>query len=157
MKSNGYFVKKALPEHHVIFKPATKDGMDGRPKHGLFIVVPIFLKENVKEIPVESKRLQGVIVTVESFRILLINSYFPTMNMSDHCPIFYKFRLPVSIKERPTTKLNAKRYVPSWRNARNMEKESFSEELAKRLDHLKILPQSVYSQSVHCNKLWQMF
>ena len=222
LKSNGYFAKKALPEHHVIFKPATKDGMDGRPKNGLFIAVPIFLKENVKEIPVESKRLQGVIVTVESFRILLINSYFPTdprsdfdeidllmllteiqkiidendfdymvlvgdinadfrrktkfvdiiqeflmktkvhkswdsypaefthvmekdgvthtstidhffwnslfsdliedsgvlhlpENMSDHCPIFCKFRLPVSIKERPTTKLNAKRYVPSWR------------------------------------------
>ena len=78
LRSNGYFAKKALPEHHVIFKPATKDGMGGRPKNWLFIAVPIFLKENVKEIPVEWKRLQGVIVTVESFRILLINSYFPT-------------------------------------------------------------------------------
>ena len=79
LKSNGYFAKKALPEHNVIFKPATKDA----PKNGLFIAVPIFLKENVKEIPVESKRLQGVIGTVESFRILLINSYFPTDPRSD--------------------------------------------------------------------------
>ena len=69
--------------------------------------------------------------------------------MSDHCPIFCKFRLPVSIKESPTTKLNAKRYVPSWRNARDMEK--VSPKNWQRLDHLKILPQSVYCQNVHCN------
>ena len=42
LKSNGYFAKKALPEHHIIFKPATKDVMDGRRKNGLFIAVPIF-------------------------------------------------------------------------------------------------------------------
>ena len=40
LKNNGYIAKKALPDHHVVFNPATKDDLEGRPKGGMFIAVP---------------------------------------------------------------------------------------------------------------------
>ena len=258
LRSNGYIAQKALPEHRIIFKPATKDGLDGRPKYGMFIAVPSCLNENVKEIPVESNRIQSIIVTIESYRMLLINLYFPTdpktdfdesellvllaeiqdilnendfdyvvfggdinadfrrktkfvriideflmktevcrswdeyaadfthfmekdkitytstidhlfwnktfkdlvqdagvlhlpENISDHCPIFCKFKLPISVKERPNVKNNNTRFIPSWKNARDEEKNNFSDELTKKVKALDIPLSSVFCKNVHCN------
>ena len=78
MEKNGYFVEQAFPEHRIIFKPAIKDGLDGRPKGGMFIAIPNGLKDAVTEVKVDSNRLQCAVVRVASCRVLLINSYFPT-------------------------------------------------------------------------------
>ena len=32
LKANGYIIKQALPDHHILFKPAEKDYLEGRPK-----------------------------------------------------------------------------------------------------------------------------
>ena len=67
-----------MPDHHLIVKPAKKEGLDGRPKNGMFIAIPAFLKEATKEIIVSSDRLQCAVVKVGPCRLLLINAYFPT-------------------------------------------------------------------------------
>ena len=48
LKNNGYLAKNTLPQHHLIMKPAIKDGFEGRPKNGMFIAVPSIMKENVR-------------------------------------------------------------------------------------------------------------
>ena len=39
LKVNGYIIKQALPDHHILFKPAEKDYLEGRPKNGMFIAI----------------------------------------------------------------------------------------------------------------------
>ena len=98
MKSNGYIIKKALPEHRIIFKPATKDGLEGRPKGGMFVAVPLPFKDRVKKIPVTSARLQCMSVTVESCKLLLMNCYFPNDPRAD----FDETELVILLKEIET-------------------------------------------------------
>ena len=50
LQANEYIVKNTLPMHHVIFNPATKDSLDGRPRNGMFIAIPETIKELVKDV-----------------------------------------------------------------------------------------------------------
>ena len=50
LKNNEYIAKQILPDHHVIVKPATKEGFDGRPKNGMFIAIPIFYKDKFNDL-----------------------------------------------------------------------------------------------------------
>ena len=256
LKNNGYIARKTLPDHHVVFNPATKEDLEGRPKSGMFIAVPKFLKEKIKEVPVKSKRIQSITITIDERKLLLINSYFPTdprtdfdenelllllaeiediietndfdyfilggdinadfrrntkfvtiinefinksgvnkswdkyhvdfthfmekdevtytsiidhffwsttlvenvidagalhlpENLSDHCPIFCKFELPVKIKDG-TEESTIKRSRPSWRNAKDEDKECFTKELERKLHGLTIPSKAIYCQDVHC-------
>ena len=45
LKGNEYVAKQTLPDHHLFCKPAVKEGFDGRPKNGMFVAVPMILKE----------------------------------------------------------------------------------------------------------------
>ena len=45
LKNNGYMARNALPQHHLIIKPAIKNGLEGRPKNGMFIAVPSILPQ----------------------------------------------------------------------------------------------------------------
>ena len=48
LRGNGYQIKKCLPGAHVVIKEAVKTTHDdGRPKNGIFIAVPVELKESV--------------------------------------------------------------------------------------------------------------
>ena len=47
LKANEYMIRQCLPDHQILFKPATKEGLHGRPKNGMFIAVPSCLKEKV--------------------------------------------------------------------------------------------------------------
>ena len=78
LKNNEYVAKQVLPEHHLVFKPATKEGFDGRPKNGMFIAIPQCFKDNVVDVSPKSSRVQSVIITNDSVKTLLINTYFPT-------------------------------------------------------------------------------
>ena len=79
LKANCYKIKKAFPGHFVIVKPAVKTSHDkGRPKGGLFVAVPDIIKNEVRDVSPTFWRIQAIIITIKSSRILLINSYFPT-------------------------------------------------------------------------------
>ena len=78
LKKNGYIAEQALPEHRIIFKPAVKDSLEGRPKGGMFIAVPVCFKDCITEVTVDSNRIQCVVASVAQCKLLLINSYFPT-------------------------------------------------------------------------------
>jgi hypothetical protein len=77
LKSNAYLIRQALPDHHIFFNPATKEGLDGRPKNGMFVAVPNLIKELVKDVSPHSKRMQSVMFSFDTCKILLINTYFP--------------------------------------------------------------------------------
>ena len=47
LKANGYIIKQALPDFHILFKPALKECLEGRPRNGMFISIPNTIKENV--------------------------------------------------------------------------------------------------------------
>ena len=50
LKANGFIIEKCLPDHHIFFKPATKNDLNGRPKNGMFVGVPICLKGSVQDV-----------------------------------------------------------------------------------------------------------
>ena len=50
--NNRYKVKQALSNYHVIFKQAVMDSTHGRPKNGMFIAIPLELKEQVIDVSV---------------------------------------------------------------------------------------------------------
>ena len=62
LKNNEYVAKQVLPEYHLVFKPATKKGFDGRPKNGMFIAVPLCLKDNVEDMSPKSNQIQSIII-----------------------------------------------------------------------------------------------
>ena len=78
IKNNEYMIKKILPEYHIVFKPAIKNGFDGRPSNGMFIAIPTYLKENVTDVSPKSTNIQGIIIKENDTCTLLLNTYFPT-------------------------------------------------------------------------------
>ena len=77
LKGNDYISRKALPEFHVIFKPATKEHLEGRPKNGMFIALPVNLRNKVKDISPNSSRVQAMVLDTDSEKLMIINTYFP--------------------------------------------------------------------------------
>ena len=77
LKDNEYVARQALPDHHLIFKPAIKEGFEGRPKNGMFVAVPLCLKERTKNVSPNSDRIQCVIID-NGIKTMIINTYFPT-------------------------------------------------------------------------------
>ena len=77
LKANGYIIKQALPDEHILFKPAEKDYLEGRPKNGMFIDVPDVMKENVADISPSHWRIQAALIKKKNSKIMIINSYFP--------------------------------------------------------------------------------
>ena len=79
LKANCYKIKQALPGYLTIINPAKKDTHDkGRPKGGMFMAVPDAIKNLVVDISPGFWRTQAIILKMNSSRILIINSYFPT-------------------------------------------------------------------------------
>ena len=77
MKGNSYKVSQCLKDARVIFKEATKELLDGRPKNGMFIAVPSDLKAYVTDVSPHHSRVQAIVLSMKT-KILIINSYFPT-------------------------------------------------------------------------------
>ena len=78
LRSILYKILNALPGCHIILKPAVKNDLDkGRPKGGLFIAVPDYLKSLVTDVSPEYWRVQAAVISTEKSKTLLINSYFP--------------------------------------------------------------------------------
>ena len=84
LKNNAYMIMQTLPEHKIIFKEAIKDGFDGRPKNGMFIAIPKSIKaEAIKDVSPESFRIQSVTLEVGTYKLLVVNTYFPTDTKGD--------------------------------------------------------------------------
>ena len=83
LKNNDYFVRQTLPNHHIVFKPAVKEGLEGRPMCGMFIAIPMLFKDKIDEVKVNSFRIQSIILSLPSSKLLIINTYFPTDPKSD--------------------------------------------------------------------------
>ena len=77
LKANGYIIKQALPDHHILFKPAEKEYLEGRPKNGMFIAIPDVMKENVTDISPSHWRIQEALIKKKNSKIMIINSHFP--------------------------------------------------------------------------------
>ena len=78
LRNNDYLIRQTLPDHHIVFKPAVKKGLEGRPMSGLFIAVPMIFKDKIDDVSRESIRIQSLVISLESTKLLLINTYFPT-------------------------------------------------------------------------------
>ena len=78
LRANRYKIQQCLPNSHIIFKPSVKEGQHGRPKGGLFISVPDYFKECVKDVSPPHWRVQAILVTLENSVKLIFNLYFPT-------------------------------------------------------------------------------
>ena len=76
LKANGYIIRQTLPDHHILFKPAEKDYLEGRPKNGMFIAIPDVMKVNVADIPPCHWRIQAALIKKNNSKIMIINSYF---------------------------------------------------------------------------------
>ena len=76
---NRYKVKQCLPNSRIFFKKAEKDGLhNGRAKNGMFIDVPMEIKEFAKEVNTFNWRTKALTRTFPENKIMIINSYFPT-------------------------------------------------------------------------------
>ena len=82
LRNNKYKIKQALKEYHIIFKPAIKNSLDGRPKNGMFIAVPNEISGNIEDVSPKHWRLQALLINSVNKRLLIINSYFPQDNRS---------------------------------------------------------------------------
>ena len=78
LKANRFIIEKCLPDHHMFFKPATKKNLNDRPKNGMFVAVPICLKESVQDVSPLSPRIQSILIKTQNDKIMLLNTYFPT-------------------------------------------------------------------------------
>ena len=62
-----------------MINPAIKNHIStGRPSNGMFIAFPDSIKNNVTDVSPGFWRVQAVIISFNSSKLLLINSYFPT-------------------------------------------------------------------------------
>ena len=77
LKANGYIIKQALPDFYILFKPALKECLEGRPRNGMFIAMPNIIKENVTDISPDHWRVQAALVQNKNSNIMIVNSYFP--------------------------------------------------------------------------------
>ena len=64
LKGNSNKVSQCLPNAKVIFKHAIKESFEGRPKNGMFVAVPIELKELSQDVSPHHWRVQAVVLSV---------------------------------------------------------------------------------------------
>ena len=70
LKNNDYFVRQTLPNHHIVFKPAVKEGLEGRPMCGMFIAIPMLFEDKIDEVKVNSFRIQNIILSLPSSKFI---------------------------------------------------------------------------------------
>ena len=79
LHGNRYKVQQCLPNSRIFFKTAEKDGLhNGRAKNGMFIAVPMEIKEFAKEVNTFNWRTQALGLRFPENKIMIINPNFPT-------------------------------------------------------------------------------
>ena len=77
LKGNGHLIKRAIPNHHIFIKPATKTNFDGRPVNGMFVALPKDLRNKAKDVSPNHNRIQAVRLETDESTIMIVNVYFP--------------------------------------------------------------------------------
>ena len=77
LKANGYIIKQALPDFHILLKPALKESLEGRPRNGMLIAMPNTIKVNVTDMSPDHWRVQAALIQNKNSNIMIVNSYFP--------------------------------------------------------------------------------
>ena len=77
LKANKFKIEQCLPDHHIYFNPANKERLIGRPKNGMFIAIPKYLKAKVGGASSVSSLLQVVIMKPGYRNMLILNTYLP--------------------------------------------------------------------------------
>ena len=77
LKANIFKIKQCLPSSHIFFKPATKKGLEGRPKNGMFVAIPKKYRNSTTDVSPSSPRVQAILIKCINRKLLVINSYFP--------------------------------------------------------------------------------
>ena len=77
LKGNDDIIRKTLLEFHVVFKLATKEHLEGRPKNGMFVYLPVDLMNKVKDVSPNTSRVQAMVLDTDSEKLMIINTYFP--------------------------------------------------------------------------------
>ena len=75
LKGNSYKVSQCLPNARIIFKQATKEAFEGRPKNGMFMAVHNDLSTLVTDVSPHHSRVQAIVLSMAT-KFLIINSYF---------------------------------------------------------------------------------
>ena len=91
LKGNNYKVTQCLPNARVIFKETIKDCFEGIPKNGMFVAIPQDIKEFALDVSPTHWRVQAIILSTPSNKVLIINTCFPTdqrMNEFDTADLF---------------------------------------------------------------------
>ena len=52
--------------------------LNGWPKNGMYVAVPICLKESVQDISPLSSMIHSILIETQNDKIMLLNTYFPT-------------------------------------------------------------------------------
>ena len=101
LRGNFYKILQALPNFHVIINPAIKNSLDrGRPKGGMFIAVPSSMKSQVTDVSPGHWRIQAIVISSPTSKILLINAYFPCDNNDPAAGTFEETTEVVEILKR---------------------------------------------------------
>ena len=78
LHANTYKIQQTLPNHQIFIKPAVISGHDkGRAKNGMFIAVPISVRNQVEDISPDFYRVQVLKISLRTSSCVLVNSYFP--------------------------------------------------------------------------------
>ena len=91
LRSNLKKLSKHFSNFSVLAKPANKDFAvqdKGRPRGGLAMIVPKYVRKYIKIIDCDSWRIQPVILQIQQTKYLIINTYFPTDQKTneENCP-----------------------------------------------------------------------
>ena len=78
LKGNDHIIRNALPDYHVFIKPATKDHLEGRPKNGMFVALPLKLRSKAKDVSPNNSRVQAILLETDNGQVMIINVYFPS-------------------------------------------------------------------------------
>ena len=90
LRNNLKKISNYFSNHSVISKPAFKNfevQNKGRPRGGLSIIIPKYLRKSVKIVSCKSWRIQILEINLTKEKYLLINSYFPNdaRGVDDNC------------------------------------------------------------------------
>ena len=61
----NFKVKQALPNCHIFFKEAVMTNVQGRPKNGMFVAIPMEFQEHVEDVSPKHWRAQTVVITTK--------------------------------------------------------------------------------------------
>ena len=99
LKANRFKINQCLPNSYIFFKPATKKGLEGRPKNGMFVAIPKKYRKSTTDVSPSSPRVQAILIRCNNRKLLVINSYFHQNTQNWENSLSDLTNILISIKE----------------------------------------------------------